>query len=95
MKTAEAMVQELLRYVRPPKGCAIVLTERPSSGPTDPNWVAAAGDMEIQKNSRFMEKVAELRKTDLEIDWSDAEGPAGKRRVARWLSEIEGDNGRT
>ena len=32
MKPAEAMLKELVRYVRPPRGCAIVLTEWKPSG---------------------------------------------------------------
>src|SRR5262249_55428489 len=58
-------------HVRPPRGCAIVLTEWKSRGPTEPNWVAATGNMEAQKLARYNEKIAELRKTDPQIDWSD------------------------
>ena len=45
MKRAEAMLEELVRHVRPPRGCAIVLAECKSTGPTDANWVAASGNM--------------------------------------------------
>jgi hypothetical protein len=41
MKPAEGVLKELVLHVRPPRGRAIVLTEWNSSGPTDPNWVAA------------------------------------------------------
>ena len=39
MRAAEATLKELVLHVSPPRGCAIVLTELKSSGPTDPNWV--------------------------------------------------------
>jgi hypothetical protein len=84
MKTAEAMLKELLLHVRPPRGCAIVLTERESSGPKNLNWVASAGITAPHLADLFAEKVAELRKTDPKIDWSDS-----PRRLARWLSEVE------
>ena len=89
MKHAEAMLKELVLHVRPPRGCAIVLTEWKSSGPTDPNWVTASGNMEAQKLVRFSEIVAELRKTDPKIDWSDVKILVGPRRVALWLSEVD------
>jgi hypothetical protein len=91
MKSAEAMLNELIRHVRPPRGCAIVLTERESSGPSDPNWVAASGTMEAPKTLRYTEKVSELRRTDPQIDWSDVKVLIGSRRVAHWYSEVEGD----
>jgi hypothetical protein len=91
MRAAEAILKELVLHVRPPRGCAIVLTEWKSSGPTDPNWVAASGTMETQNLVRYSEKIAELRKTDPKIDWSDVKIITGARRVALWLSEIDGD----
>jgi hypothetical protein len=91
MKRAEAMLKELVRDVRPPRGCAIVLTELKSSDPTDPNWVAACGNMEVQKLVRYSEKIAEWRRTDPQIDWSDVKVLVGPRRVALWLSEVDGN----
>ena len=41
MKPAEGVLKELVLHVRPPRDRAIVLTEWNSSGPTDPNWIAA------------------------------------------------------
>jgi hypothetical protein len=89
MRYAEAMLKELVLYVRPPRGCAIVLTEWKPSGPTDPNWVAATGNMEAQKLVRYNEKIAELRKTNPTVDWSDVKILVGPRRVALWLSEVD------
>jgi hypothetical protein len=82
MKHAEAILKELVLHVRPPRGCAIVLTEWQSSGPTDPNWVAASGNMDATKLVSYSEKIAALRKTDTMIDWSDVKLTTGARRVA-------------
>jgi hypothetical protein len=89
MKRAEAMLEELVRHVRPPRGCAIVLTEYKSTGSTDPNWVAASGNMELQKLIRYSEKIAGWRWTDPQIDWSGVKVLAGQRRVVLWLSEVD------
>ena len=91
MKSAEVMLKELILHARPPRGCAISLTERESSGPTDTNWVAESGLMAPHMFVRYNEKIAELRKTDQKIDWSGVKRLAGPRRIARSLSEIEGN----
>src|SRR5271170_6504157 len=44
MKTADALLNEFLSHVRPPRGCAITLLEHKSSGPTDPNWDVSASN---------------------------------------------------
>jgi hypothetical protein len=64
------------------KGCAIVLTERPFSKPSDPNWNATVGPMVSEYAHRYTAKVAELRKTDRRIDWSVVVGVDGPRRIA-------------
>ncbi len=89
MKRAEAMLEELVRHVRPPRGCAIVLMECKSTGPTDSNWVAASGNMELQELIRYSEKIAGWRWTDPQIDWSGVKVLAGQRRVVLWLSEVD------
>jgi hypothetical protein len=89
MKHAEAMLEELVRYVRPPRGCAIVLMECKSTGPTNSNWVAASGNMELQEFIRYSEKIAEWRWKAPQIDWSGVKVLAGQRRVVVWLSEVD------
>lgn len=74
MKTAQAIWQELVSHVRPPQGVKIALTERPSNGPADPNWIAGCGNMDQQKSEFYAKKIAELRKTDPIIDWSAVGG---------------------
>ncbi len=92
MKHADAMLREIILYVRPPVGCAAVLLEWEPRGPNDQNWTASVGIMDAERLLRFNEKVAELRKTDPIIDWSEVQVRLGaQRRVALWLSEVEGD----
>ena len=76
------MLEDLVLNVQPPKGCAIVLTERPFSRASDPNWIATVGLMVSGCARRYTAKVAELRKTDLRIDWSEVMGVDGPRRIA-------------
>lgn len=81
MKSAQAVLREIVEYVRPPAECAIVLTEW-DFGPAKRNWVAACGYMEEEKLRRFNEKDLELRKSDPTIDWSsETIGESGRRRV--------------
>ena len=90
LKTANEMLEELILYVRPPRGCAIVLTEMPSISAVDPNWVAASGIMDATKIQRFTQKISELRKSDPQIDWTKIQIRVGNnRRIAHWLSEVE------
>jgi hypothetical protein len=86
------MLREIILHVRPPIGCAIVLLEWEPKGPNEQNWVSSVGNMDTALLLRFNEKVAELRKTDPIIDWSEVQMRLGsRRRVALWLSEVESD----
>ena len=88
MKAANQIVDEIALAVRPPRGVAIVLTERPGE---TPNWAATAGFMDLVRNEKFITKVTALRKTNPDVDWSAAAQWTGeRRRVAKWLSEISG-----
>jgi hypothetical protein len=88
MRHARTVLQELVLHVRPPKGCAIVLTERPFRTPSDPNWVATVGPMGPEYLRRYTAKAAELRQTDLRIDWSEVTSAGGRRRMALRHSEL-------
>jgi len=81
-------LEELVLHVQPPKGCAIVLIERPLGKPSDPNWVATVSPMVSEYARRYTAKVAELRKTDLRIDWSEVTVLDGPRRIALRRSEL-------
>jgi hypothetical protein len=89
VKTAQALVEELTRYVMPPRGTAIVLKEMTSDGPDDPNWIATSGIMDLAQQHLLTEKVAELRESDRLIDWSGVTGQISQRRVALWASELK------
>jgi hypothetical protein len=88
MRHARTVLQELVLHVGPPKGCAIVLTERPFRTPSDPNWVATVGPMGPEYLRRYTAKAAELRQTDLRIDWSEVTSASGRRRIALRHSEL-------
>ena len=75
MKHARAVLENLVLSVQPPRGCAIVLIERSFSKPSDLNWVATVGPMPTEYNRRYTAKVAELRKTEPRIDWSQVASP--------------------
>jgi hypothetical protein len=88
MRDVREVLKVLIRHVQPPKGCAIVLTERPIGSDSEPNWTATVGPMDVEHGRRFTKKVAELRKTDRRIDWSALPNVDGLRRIALQLSEL-------
>jgi hypothetical protein len=90
VKTALDLVQELSRYVMPPPGVTIEVTERPSHEANEHNWQAAASVMDPRRNDLFSKMVAELRRSDRIVDWSEAPGPPGHRKVAVQLSKPAG-----
>ena len=73
------MVDEIALAVRPPRGIAIVLTERPYK---TQNWLAATGVMDLDRTNKFSATVAALRKSDPVIDWS-AVSETGRRQAPR------------
>ena len=88
MRDAQAVLKELVLHIQPPKGCATVLTERPIGNDSEPNWTATVGPMDLEHGRRYTKKVAELRKTDLRVDWSAVTSVDGLRRTAFRLSEL-------
>jgi hypothetical protein len=88
MMTAHTIVQELTRYVDPPRGTAIVVNEAPSTKPDDPNWIEYPAIMDPMRRRLLSEKAAELRKSHPLIDWSDGDGTPGLRRVVMWAPEL-------
>ena len=81
MKSAEALLRELVEDVRPPKGCPIKLKEWPANHLTLRNWIAIGGDMEDPERERFNKKVVQLRRTDPQVDWSAVNEREDSRRV--------------
>ena len=88
MRAAREVLEELTSHVMPPRGIAIEIKEMPSKGSKGPNWVARVSAMNSDRTQLFSEEVLALRKSDRLIDWEDAEGEQGHRRLAMWASEI-------
>ena len=88
MRAAREVLEELTGHVMPPRGIAIEIKEMPSKGSKGPNWVARVSAMNSDRTQLFSEKVLALRKSDRLIDWEEAEGQQGHRRLAMWASEI-------
>ena len=88
MRAARVVLEELTSHVMPPRGVAIEIKEMPSKGSKGPNWVARVSAMNSDRTQLFSEKVLALRKSDRLIDWEEAEGQQGHRRLAMWASEI-------
>jgi hypothetical protein len=90
-RTATQILQELFHHVEPPQHVTIELIESFPSDANDSNWAAAMGSTDAQRNAKFSQKVADLRKTDANVDWSGIEERIGqKRHIARWLSKMYG-----
>lgn len=79
MKTAEALLSELIEQVRPPKGCAIKLIECLGNGFL--NWIIIGGDMTDAQRERFNNKVLHLCQTDPRVDWSTVSESEDSRRT--------------
>jgi hypothetical protein len=85
VKTAKELIREIGLAVQPPQGVAIVLTEQPGALP---NWLAAAEIMELAFTYKLSAKVAELRKTDPLVDWSEVhKRPSEAHRIVKFLSK--------
>jgi hypothetical protein len=88
-RTAIQILEELFHHVAPPQRVAIELIESSPAHANDPNWVAAMGSSDAHRNEKSSQKVADLSKTDANVDWSGIEERVGQNRHAtRWLSEI-------
>jgi hypothetical protein len=88
LKGAREFIEDLVRMVRPPPGCAITLTEAKSA--EDVNWITGTGVMPMPALGRYNIAVAEMRKEHPRIDWSGiTEYHGERRRISRWLSEVE------
>jgi hypothetical protein len=91
MKTAEELLAELVAYVRPPKQCPIKLKEWPANQLTIRNWIAIRGDIAGVERERYDTKLAALRKTDPQVDWSNVSLREDSRRVIFYLDRNTAD----
>ena len=87
MKTAEELLAELIVDVRPPKDCPIKLKEWPANELTLQNWIAIRGDLVGSDRDRYDEKVAQLRRTSPQVDWSNVQLREGTRRVILYVQQ--------
>lgn len=83
MKTAEALLSELIEHVRPSKGCPIKLIE--CSDNPFLNWIVIGGDMTDVERERFNTKVLHLCQTDPRVDWSTVDESKDLRRMITYL----------
>jgi hypothetical protein len=87
MRTAQEVLKELVAKAQPPVGCPIILTEWKPRNLGEPNWLAACGNMEVRALVRYQEKLAELRRLDMEVDWSSVKLQVNGRHVVHWISD--------
>ena len=90
LKAAEQLLEEMLRYVQPPPGVKIVLSERAPKSDGNPNWRAAMGPTGMPAMARFNEKVAKARGADPIVDWSALVAPPDgqAKQIAKRFSEV-------
>jgi hypothetical protein len=91
IKTAQTLVEEFVRAVRQPQGCAIVLTEMEPSPGFDFNWIASAGHMPAAVMKRYDSALLELKRQNPRINWdgiADFDSEGVSRRIARYSSEV-------
>lgn len=92
MKPADDLLEELIGYVQPQRGCAISLIETEPKASGEPNWTAIAGAMTRAGVERYGRKVAQLRQSDPMVDWSNAvvpPWPGARKQVTRWFAEAQ------
>ena len=71
IKSAQDLIEEFVRAVRPPQGCAIVLTEIVPSPGFDFNWLASAGHMSAAVMARYDSALLDLKRKNQRINWDD------------------------
>jgi len=92
IKSAQSLVEEFVRAVRPPQGCAIVLTEIAPSPGFDFNWLASAGHMSAAVLEKYDSALFELKRQNPRINWdgvTDLDSEGVSRRIARYSSEVK------
>lgn len=91
--TAQSLIEEFVRVVRPGQGCAIVLTEIEPSPGFDFNWLASAGLMSAAIMQRYDNALINLKRENRRIGWdsvTDLDSESGARRITRyWSSEVK------
>jgi hypothetical protein len=92
IKSALSLVEEFVRAVRPPQGCAIVLTEIVPAPGFDFNWLASAGLMSAAVLEKYDSALLELKRQNPRVNWdgvTDLDSEGISRRIARYSSEVK------
>ena len=92
IKTAQSLIEEFVRAVRPPQDCAIVLTELVPSPRFDFNWLASAGHMPAAVMARYDTALLDLKRKNHRINWdgvTDMDSEGVSRRIGRYSSEVK------
>jgi hypothetical protein len=92
VKTAQSLIEEFIRAVRPAEGCAIVLTEFVPSPGFDFNWLASAGNMSAAVTARYDSALIDLKRKNQRINWNgvtDMDNDGVSRRIARYSSDVK------
>jgi hypothetical protein len=82
LKTATALLAELLQATKPPEGVAVVLAESKPNSKSNTNWIVDVGKMDPLAAVRYHAKVVELRKSTPIVDWRDVKVCDGARRLS-------------
>jgi hypothetical protein len=92
VKTAQSLIEEFVHAVRPPQGCAIVLTEIVPTPEFDFNWLASAGHMSAAVIARYDSALLDLKRKNQRVDWdgvTDIDSEGISRHIARYFSEVK------
>ena len=92
IKSAQDLIEEFVHAVRPPQGCAIVLTEIVPSPGFDFNWLASAGHMSAAVLGKYDSALLELKRQNRRVNWdgvTDLDSEGVLRRIARYSSEMK------
>lgn len=91
VRTAQSLIEEFVRAVRPARGSAIVLTEISHSAGFDFNWLASTGHMSAAVMAKYDSALTELKRQNPRINWegvTDLDSEGVLRRIARYSSEV-------
>lgn len=86
------LLTTFLTSVRPPQGVAIEVIETEPHHEFKTNWEGYLEQkpVQIEVQTRFDSALKELKRQHPKLDWSgETEHREGKRRIARWLLEVE------
>lgn len=82
IKTAGALLTELVKSVKPPSGCPMQITELKPASSDLPNWAASVRDLPREAHIFYESAVIELRRQNPVVDWDGVPAsPDGERRI--------------